>query len=120
MLRFTAAGKRQSLTKEEERRLGDGLRKALITGKPDPSRESCPNREILRDLAFHKQIGNPEAFERITAHMADCPACVRDALAYAEEYKENRKRRRAAHLRIALVIAVVLSAALWAVWRLLP
>ena len=49
--------------------------------------------------------------------MAECSACVRDALGYAEEYKEITKRRRAVSLAFALVAALVLSVALWAIWR---
>ena len=94
MPRRTESGEGPFLTKDEEERLGESLRKALISDKPNPSREGCPDPKTLRDLAFHKRIGNPEVFERITAHMAECSACVRDALGYAEEYKEVRKRRR--------------------------
>jgi len=41
-------------------------------------------------------------------------------LGYAEEYKEHKKQRRAVSLALALVAVVVLSVALWAVWRMRP
>jgi hypothetical protein len=98
--------------------LGESLRKALISDKPNPSREGCPDPKTLRDLAYHKRIGNPEIFERTTAHMAECSACVRDALGYAEEYKEQRRKRRTSRALFALVAGVVVSVGFWAVWSL--
>jgi hypothetical protein len=43
---------------------------------------------------------------------------VRDALGYAEEYKERRRRRQAARLALALAAALVVSVASWAIWSL--
>jgi hypothetical protein len=83
------------LTTDEEVRLRESLRKAFISDKASPTREGCPDPKTLRDLAFHKTIGSPEIFEQATAHMAECSACMRDALGYAEEYKKLRRRRRA-------------------------
>jgi hypothetical protein len=118
MPRRTENREGQFLTKDEERRLGESLRKALISDKPNPNREGCPDPKALRDLAFHKRIGNLEVFERMTAHMAECSACVRDALGYAEEYKEVRKRRRTSRAALLLAAAVVVAVGSWAVWRL--
>ena len=118
MSRQKESGEGQFLTDDEERRLGESLRKALISDKPNPNREGCPDPKTLRDLAFHKRIGNPEVFERITAHMAECSACVRDALGYAEEYKEVRKRRRTSRAALLLAAAVVVAVGSWAVWSL--
>ena len=112
------SGEGEFLTKEEERRLGESLRKVLISDRPNPSRKGCPDPKTLRDLAFHKRIGNPEVFERATAHVAECSACVRDALEYAEEYKELRRRRRTNRAALALAAALVVSVASWAVWNL--
>ena len=108
------------LTKEEEERLAEGLRKALISENPNPGREGCPDPKTIRDLAFHKRVGDPEYFERVTNHLAECSACVRDALGYAEEYKEYRKRRRAVSLTLAAAAALMLSLALWGIWRSQP
>ncbi len=105
------------LTKMDEERFAEGLRKTLISDYSNPGREGCPDPKTIRALAFHKRIGDPESFERITNHMAECSACVRDALSYAEEYKDITNRRRAVSLAFALVATLVLSAALWAIWR---
>jgi hypothetical protein len=43
---------------------------------------------------------------------------VRDALGYAEEYKELRRRRRAAQLALAFAAALVVSVTSWAIWSL--
>lgn len=117
MPRRTEDGEGQFLTEDEEQRLGESLRKALISDKPNPNREDCPDPKTLRDLAFHKRIGNPELFEQTTAHMAECSACVRDALGYAEEYKELKRRRRAARAALAIAAALVIAVVSWAVWR---
>jgi len=118
-MRTNDAGNR-FLTRDEEERLGESVRKVLIADKPNPNREGCPHPIIIRDLAFHKKIGTPETFEQVTAHMAECSACVRDALAYAEEYKERKKRRRTASMAFAVAATILIVIALWAVWRIHP
>ena len=116
MLRQNGEG--DFLTKDGERRFGEGLRKVLLSDNPNPSRKGCPDPKTVRDLAFHRRIGNPEVFERATAHMWECSACVRDTLGYAEEYKDLRRRRRAALVALALAAALIVSIAYWAVWSL--
>lgn len=101
------------LTKSDEDRFAEGLRKTLISDYPNPSREGCPDPKTIHALAFHKRIADPESFERITNHMAECSACVRDALGSAEEYKTIINRRRA----VSLAVALVLTAALWTMWH---
>jgi len=81
----------QPLSKDEEQRFGEILRRVLVSEYPNPSREGCPNPEIIRDLAFHKKIGGPKAVEQVTTHMFHCSACVRDALTYVEEYKKRKR-----------------------------
>jgi hypothetical protein len=108
------------MTGDKEQRLGDSLRKAFISSNPNPDRKGCPDPKLMRDLAFHKKIGNPQVFEQVTAHMAECSACVRDALSYAEEYKERGRRHRKARLAMAIAAAAVISVALLAIWRMQP
>ena len=80
------------MTEAEEQRLGESLRKAFASCNPNPERKGCPDPKLIRDLAFHRKIGDSQVFEQVTAHMAECSECVRDALAYAEEYKRHRKK----------------------------
>ena len=108
------------LTKNEEQRFGENLRKALIYQNPNPSRKDCPDPKTIRDLAFHKKIGDAQLFEQVTNHIAECSACVRDALAYTEEYKEQKRKKQRTRLALAAAAAVVLSLGLWAILRIQP
>ena len=110
----------QPLSKNEERRFGESLRRILISEYPNPGREGCPNPEIIRDLAFHKKIGSPQTVEQVTIHMFQCSACVRDALAYVEEYKEMKKHRHFQSVLAVVVAALILSVALWTVFHIQP
>jgi hypothetical protein len=80
------------LTEEEEKRLGEGLRKAYATCNPNPERIGCPDQKLIRDLAFHKKVGR-KLFEKATIHMSECSECVKDALRYVEEYKKQAKKK---------------------------
>jgi len=108
------------LTKDQEERFGDSLRRVLISEYPNPNREGCPDPKTIRDLAFHKNLGDPQAFEQVADHVARCSACVRDALGYVEEYKEKSKRHRRIQLAFALAAGLVIGAAIWAMWRNQP
>jgi hypothetical protein len=81
------------MTEEDEQRLGENLRKALVSCNPNPERKGCPDQALIRDLAFHKKIGDPQLFVQITVHMAECSECTKDALRYVEEYKQQKKQR---------------------------
>ena len=118
MPKRTEGRETQFLTEDEERKLGESLRKALISDRPNPNREGCPDPKTLRDLAFHRRIGDPEVFERATVHVAECSACVRDALGYAEEYKDLRKKIRAAGVLMVITIVLAVSMASWTFWIL--
>jgi hypothetical protein len=90
------------MTEEEERRLGEGLRKYLLSSHPNPERKGCPEQRLLRDLAFHKKLGNPQLFEQVTVHMSECSECIRDALRYSDEYKQQKRSRRQARMAMAM------------------
>lgn len=105
------------MTEDDERRLGASLRKALISDKPNPSREGCPDPKIIRDLAFHKKIGDAQLFERVTVHMAECSACVRDALGYAEEYKEKKRRLQKTRWILGIAAAAMLAIGIFTIWH---
>jgi hypothetical protein len=108
------------LSKNEERRFGESLRRVLVSEYPNPDREDCPNPEIIRDLAFHRKIGNSQTLEQVTTHMFQCSACVRDALKYAEEYKERKRRRHFQTVLAAVVAALMVSFALWTFFHVVP
>ena len=118
MPKRTEGRETQFLTEDEERKLGESLRKALISDRPNPNREGCPDPKTLRDLAFHRRIGDPEVFERATVHVAECSACVRDALGYAEEYKDLRKKIRAAGVLLVITIVLAVAMSSWTFWIL--
>jgi len=108
------------LTKEQEARLKESLQESLASANPNPDRIGCPSPRILRDVAFHKKLGNPKLFEEVTLHLAQCSACVRDAIEYGEEYKDYRQQGRRRHKNAALLAAaagVILSVAVWTIWQ---
>jgi hypothetical protein len=117
MLERTNGEDDQILTKEEERLLGDSLRKALVSAHPNPNREGCPDPKTIRDLAFHKPLGNPALFEEIMNHVAGCSPCVRDALGYGEQYKAERRKRRNSVIAFSLAAALMVTFATWVIWR---
>ncbi|MBN1566819.1 MAG: hypothetical protein JXA73_03165 [Acidobacteria bacterium] len=95
------------------------MRKVLSSEYPNPNRIGCPDRKIIRDLAFHKKAVDSETFGQISLHMFKCSECYRDTLRFVEEYKKERKQRR---VRIALTIAasIVIAVALWGIWQFQP
>jgi hypothetical protein len=109
----------QFMSEEEERRFGEIFRKVLVSEYPNPDRVGCPDTKIIRDLAFHRKVVDPQTFMQITTHMSECSECTREALRYVEEYKKAKKR---SHFRIAMAAAaaVMLSVALWAIWQTQP
>src|SRR5262249_13998699 len=58
------------LTKDEERRLGKGLRRTLLSDNPSPERVRCPDPKMLRAIAFHKRL-RKRLNRPISAHFQD-------------------------------------------------
>jgi hypothetical protein len=108
------------LTNEAEQQLGEVLQKALVSENQNPGRDGCPDPKTIRDIAFHKKIGDHLVFERVTLHMAECSACVRDALGYVAEYKESRKKHRRVQIALTAVAVVAIAIAIWAMVRTQP
>ena len=81
--------KSRFITEDEEKQLGESLRKAFVSSNPSPTRDGCPDSKLIRDLAFHKKIADPNLFAKATAHISECSECARDALVYAAEYKKR-------------------------------
>ncbi len=84
----------QSIAKDKERKLEEMLKELLVSGNPNPERKGCPDQKLIREIAFHKPLGDPQLFEQITAHMTECSECVRDALRYVNEYRQRKKKSR--------------------------
>ncbi len=105
------------MTKSEEELRVEILKKAYMTVNPNPERKGCPEPKVLRDVAFHRNIGTQEQFEAIMDHLTKCSACVRDHMAFVEEYQEKKKRnRQIKRTMLGLVAVLVISLAIWAVW----
>jgi hypothetical protein len=83
----------QFMTEADEQLWGEKLRWAFAKCSPNPKRKGCPDPKLIRDLAFHKKIGNRQVFEQVTEHMAKCSECVSDALRYVDEYKKQREEK---------------------------
>ncbi len=109
------------MTKSEEELRVEILKKAYISANPNPERKGCPEPKVLRDIAFHRNIGTPEQFAEIMEHLTKCSACVRDHMAFVEEYKEKKKRKQQIQRTLlGLVAVLVISLAIWAVFRIRP
>lgn len=109
------------MTKSEEELRVEILKKAYMTVNPNPERKGCPEPKVLRDVAFHRNIGTQEQFEAIMDHLTKCSACVRDHMGFVEEYQEKKKRnQQIKRSLLGLVAVLVLSLAIWAVLRTRP
>jgi hypothetical protein len=109
------------MAKSEEELRVDILKKAYMTVNPNPERKGCPEPKVLRDVAFHRNVGTQEQFEAIMDHLTKCSACVRDHMAFVEEYKEKKKRnQQIKHAILGLAAVLVISIAIWAVFRNQP
>jgi hypothetical protein len=109
------------MAKSEEELRVEILKKAYMTVHPNPERKDCPEPKVLRDVAFHRNIGTQEQFEAIMDHLTKCSACVRDHMAFVEEYKEKKRRKQQIkRTLLGLAAVLVISLAIWAFWRTQP
>ncbi|MBN1570719.1 MAG: hypothetical protein JXA73_22950 [Acidobacteria bacterium] len=109
------------MSKSEEKQQVEILKKAYMTVHPNPERKDCPEPKVLRDVAFHRNIGTQEQFEAIMDHLTQCSACVRDHMAFVEEYKEEKRwNQQIMRALLGLAAVLVISLAIWAVWRTQP
>ena len=54
-------------------------------------------------------------------HLTKCSACVRDHMAFVEEYKEEKRRKQQIkRTLLGLAAVLVISLAIWAFWRTQP
>jgi hypothetical protein len=109
------------MTKSEEELRVEILKKAYMTVNPNPERKGCPEPKVLRDVAFHRNIGTQEQFEAIMDHLTKCSACVRDHMSFVEEYQEKKKRnQQIQRAMLGLVAVLVISLGIWVVLRTRP
>jgi hypothetical protein len=109
------------MAKSEEELRVEILKKAYMTVHPNPERKDCPEPKVLRDVAFHRNIGTQEQFEAIMDHLTKCSACVRDHMGFVEEYKERKKRKQQIkRTLLGLAAVLVISLAIWAFWPAQP
>jgi hypothetical protein len=107
------------LSKAEERWFAENMRRVLSSEYPNPNRIGCPDRKIIRDLAFHKKVVDPETFEKISHHMFKCSECYRETLGFVEEYKKERKQRRT-RMAFAIAASILIAVGLWSFWQFGP
>jgi hypothetical protein len=107
------------LSKAEERWFAENMRRVLSSEYPNPNRIGCPDRKIIRDLAFHKKVVDPETFGQISHHMFKCSECYRETLGFVEEYKKERKQRRK-RLAYAIAASILIAVGIWSFWQFHP
>jgi hypothetical protein len=107
------------LSKAEERWFAENMRRVLSSEYPNPNRIGCPDRKIIRDLAFHKKVVDPETFGQISHHMFKCSECYRETLGFVEEYKKERKQRRT-RMAFAIAASILIAVGLWSFWQFRP
>lgn len=107
------------LNRAEERWFAENMRKVLSSEYPNPNRIGCPDRKIIRDLAFHRKVVDPETFSQISLHMFKCSECYRDTLSFVEEYKKLRKQRRI-RMVYALAASILIAVGIWSFWQFRP
>ena len=112
-------GEGDFLTKDGERRFAENLRKVLLSDNPNPRRKGRPDPKTIRELTCLPQEDRYAGSVRT----CDCShvgmlACVRDALGYAEEYKDLRKKIRAAGVLMVITVVLAVAMSSWTFWIL--
>jgi hypothetical protein len=90
------------LSKNEEKRLREALRRTFLDGYPNPQRRGCPGSAILKAIASGK-LTLEEAAPWIN-HLSSCSPCTRE---FSELRKDHQRRRI---LRVSGIAAGVLLA----------
>jgi hypothetical protein len=98
------------LSKNEEKRLREALRRTFLHGYPNPERRGCPGSDILNAIASGKLT--LEEAEPWINHLSSCSPCTREF----SELRKGHQRRRI--LQVSGAAAGVLLAAAIAAWFL--
>jgi hypothetical protein len=96
------------LSKNEEKRLREALRRTFLDGYPNPERRGCPGSDILKAIAFGK-LTLEEAGPWIN-HLSTCSPCTRE---FADLRKNHRTRRMLRLSAIAAAVLVILGIGAW-------
>lgn len=91
------------LSKNEEKRLREALRRTFLHGYPNPERRGCPGSDILNAIASGKLT--LEEAEPWINHLSSCSPCTREF----SELRKGHQRRRI--LQVSGAAAGVLLAA---------
>ena len=60
---------------------------------PNLERVGCPDSQVLRDMAFRREIA-PEIAEEVQLHVWECAPCSYEIRAYAQEYEKTKGKAR--------------------------
>src|SRR6516164_11247487 len=98
------------LSKKEEKRLREALRRTFLDGYPNPERRGCPGSGILKAIASGKLT--LEEAEPWINHLSSCSPCTRE---FAELRKDHQRRRiqRASGIAAGVLVVAAIGAWLW-------
>lgn len=99
------------LSKREEERLLKAGRSVFSNSFPNPTRQGCPNREVIEAIARGK--GDPAQQRDFFVHMSRCSPCFND---FARFRNAAQRERRLKAMGIAAIIVLVCLAS-WFVVR---
>jgi hypothetical protein len=99
------------LSKREEERLLKAGRSVFSNSFPNPTRQGCPNREVIEAIARGK--GDPAQQRDFFVHMSRCSPCFND---FARFRRAAQRDRRLKAVGIAAIIVLVCLAS-WFVVR---
>jgi hypothetical protein len=96
------------LSKNEEKRLREALRRTFLDGYPNPERRGCPGSDILKAIASGKLT--LEEAEPWINHLSACSPCTREFADLRKNFQMWRMLRLSA---IAAAVLVVVGVAAW-------
>ncbi len=86
----------------------DLIRKAFLTAFPNPQRQGCPEKSVLRAIGRDQILLNDPAYQ----HISGCSPCFKEVLAYGADWK--KKRRNWVLLACAVfILLAVLAVRFW-------
>jgi len=73
---------------EEEKYFEEMFVRLMECAYPNPDRIGCPDPQILRDIAFRREVA-PEILEKVLTHMMECLPCCQQARVFTGEYRQT-------------------------------